>query len=164
MRVVRVPEACGGRAMSIRSSDGMEQPLLSNRDYRAVFEASPDAMLIVDPGGLIRDLNPQALTMFGWSREEMEGSGVEMLVPDASRSRHERYRQHYADEPRPRPMGQGLELQALRKDGTTFPVEISLSPGELASGPETRDLHDPRHLGVATDAVAVPNQGDGGRG
>lgn len=114
----------------------MEPPLLSDRDYRAVFEASPDAMLIVDPGGLIRELNPQALTMFGWSREEMEGSGVEMLVPDASRTRHERHRHHYAEAPRPRPMGQGLELQALRKDGTTFPVEISLSPGKLASGPE----------------------------
>ena len=110
--------------------------MLSDRDYRAVFEASPDAMLIVDPGGLIRDLNPQALTMFGWSREEMEGSGVELLVPDASRGRHEQHRLHYAGEPRPRPMGQGLELQALRKDGTTFPVEISLSPGKLASGPE----------------------------
>ena len=114
----------------------MEQPLLSDRDYRAVFEASPDAMLIVDPDGLIRDLNPQALTMFGWRREEMEGSGVEMLVPAASRTRHERHRLGYAEAPRPRPMGQGLELQALRKDGTTFPVEISLSPGELASGPE----------------------------
>ena len=131
-----MPAPPGSRAMPIRTSDGMEQPLLSDRDYRAVFEASPDAMLIVDPGGLIRDLNPQALTMFGWRREEMEGSGVEMLVPAASRTRHEGHRLGYADAPRPRPMGQGLELQALRKDGTTFPVEISLSPGELGSGPE----------------------------
>ena len=109
---------------------------LTDRDYRAVFEATPDAMLIVDAGGVIRDLNPQALTMFGWSREEMEGSGVEMLVPGASRTRHERHRERYAEAPRPRPMGQGLELQALRKDGTTFPVEIGLSPGKLASVPE----------------------------
>ena len=131
-----VPEPRGGRAMSICSSDAMEQPLLSDRDYRAVFEAAPDAMLIVDSGGVIRDLNPQALTMFGWSREEMEGSGVERLVPAASRTRHEQHRLGYAEAPRPRPMGQGLELQALRKDGTTFPVEISLSPGKLAPGPE----------------------------
>ena len=110
--------------------------LLTDRDYRAVFEASPDAMLIVDSGGLIRDLNPQALTMFGWSREEMEGSSVERLVPAASRSRHEQHRLNYAEAARPRPMGQGMELQALRKDGTTFPVEISLSPGKLASRPE----------------------------
>ena len=110
--------------------------VLTDRDYRAVFEASPDAMLIVDPEGVIRDLNPQALTMFGWRRGEMKGSGVEMLIPAASRSRHELHRRRYGEAPRPRPMGQGLELQALRKDGTTFPVEISLSPGKLASGPE----------------------------
>lgn len=122
--------------MSIGSNDGMELPLLSDRDYRAVFEASPDAMLIVDSSGVIRELNPQALSMFGWSREEMQGSGVERLVPAASRSRHERHRLRYAEAPRPRPMGQGLELQAVRKDGTTFPVEISLSPGKLATGLE----------------------------
>ena len=110
--------------------------MLTDRDYRAVFEASPDAMLIVDSSGVIRDLNPQALSMFGWSREEMVGSGVERLVPAASRGRHERHRRRYAEAPRPRPMGQGLELQAVRRDGTAFPVEISLSPGKLASGLE----------------------------
>ena len=103
--------------------------MLRDRDYRAVFEASPDAMLVVDSEGVIRDLNRQALSVFGWSREEMEGSGVERLVPAAIRSRHERHRLSYAEEPRARPMGEGLELQALRKDGTTFPAEISLSPG-----------------------------------
>ena len=110
--------------------------MLTDRDYRAVFEASPDAMLIVDSSGVIRDLNPQALSMFGWSREEMEGSGVERLVPAARRSRHEQHRLRYSQAPLPRPMGQGLELQAVRKDGTTFAVEISLSPGNLASGRE----------------------------
>ena len=110
--------------------------MLTDRDYRAVFEASPDAMLIVDSEGVIRDLNPQALAMFGWSRREMEGLGVERLVPAAIRHRHKRHRLRYAEAPRPRPMGQGLELQAVRKDGTAFPVEISLSPGRLASGPE----------------------------
>ena len=108
--------------------------VLADRDYRTVFEASPDAILIVDSDGVIRDLNSQALGMFGWSREEMEGSRVERLIPAAGRSRHERHRRHYAEAPRVRPMGQGLELLALRKDGTTIPVEISLSPGTLASG------------------------------
>jgi len=108
--------------------------LLTDRDYRAVFEASPDAMLIVDWEGMIRDLNPQAVAMFGWSREEMEGSPVERLVPVASRSRHRQHRDNYVRSPRPRPMGQGLELLAVRKDGTNFPVEISLSPSKLASG------------------------------
>ncbi len=110
--------------------------MLTDRDYRAVFEASPDAMLIVDSDGAILDLNPQALSMFGWTREEMEGSPVERLVPAGSRVRHQEHRRHYAEAPRPRPMGQGIELLAVRKDGTTFPVEISLSPGKLASGRE----------------------------
>ena len=110
--------------------------VLTDRDYRAVFEASPDATLIVDAKGVIRDVNPQARTMFGWSREEMEGSRVERLIPAGSRSRHEQHRLRYGEAPRARPMGQGLELSALRRDGATIPVEISLSPGELASGEE----------------------------
>ena len=110
--------------------------MLTDWDYKAVFEASPDAMLVVDSEGVIREVNPRALSMFGWSRKEMEGSGVERLVPPASRSRHEEHRLSYAEAPRPRPMGQGLELEAVRKDGTAFPVEISLNPGKLATGPE----------------------------
>ena len=110
--------------------------MLSDRDYRAVFETSPDATLIVDSEGVIRDVNPQALAMSGWSREEIEGSRVERLIPAASRRRHERHRRRYGEAPRARPMGQGLELSALHRDGATIPVEISLSPGKLASGEE----------------------------
>ncbi len=110
--------------------------MLTERDYRVVFEASPDAMLIVDSKGTIQDFNPQAVAMFGWSREELDGSPVERLVPEASRGRHERHRRHYGEAPRARPMGQGIELLALRRDGATIPVEISLSPGRLASGRE----------------------------
>ena len=110
--------------------------MLTERGYQEVFEAAPDAMLIVDADGVIRDLNPRAVALFGWERSEMEGQAVERLIPSAIRARHEAHRRHYAEAPRARPMGQGLELEALRKDGTTFPVEISLSPGRLALGPE----------------------------
>ena len=101
-----------------------------------MFEASPDAMLIVDSNGVIRDANSHALEVFGWSREEMRGFQVERLIPAASRSRHEQHRRRYGEAPQARPMGQGLELSALRRDGATIPVEISLSPGQLASGEE----------------------------
>ena len=121
--------------MSIPHCDGTEPGVLTQRDYTAVFEASPDAMLVVDSNGMIRDLNRRALEMFGWSREEMEGSPVERLVPAASRGRHRLHRKRYGEAPRPRPMGEGLELLAVRKDGTTIPVEISLSPSNLAAGP-----------------------------
>ena len=110
--------------------------MLRPRDYTAVFDASPDAMLVVDADGVIRDLNRQAVEMFGWSRGELEGSDVERLIPDASRSRHRRHRRRYGESPKPRPMGEGLELEALRKDGTTIPVEISLSPSRLGPGQE----------------------------
>ena len=109
--------------------------MLTQRDYTAVFDASPDAMLVVDSQGVIRDLNRQAVAMFGWSREEMVGCPVERLVPAASRGRHQLHRQGYSEAPHPRPMGEGLELLAVRSDDTTIPVEISLSPSNLDSGP-----------------------------
>lgn len=108
--------------------------MLTQRDHAAVFEASPDAMLVVDVHGVIRDLNRQAIAMFGWSREEIEGSPVERLVPAVARSRHVGHRRHYGQAPHSRPMGRGLELQALHRDGTTIPVEISLSPSQLGPG------------------------------
>ena len=114
--------------------DETEPDLLKQGDYTAVFEASPDAMLVVDPEGVIRDLNRQAVAMFGWSREEIEGSPVERLVPAASRDLHRSHRRRYAEVPRPRPMGRGLELKAVRKDGSTIPVEISLAPSNLGAG------------------------------
>ena len=107
--------------------------MLSDLDYRAVFEASPDAILIVDCHGVIRDVNPQAAAMFGWRREEMEGSRLEQLVPAAS-LRHPLHPQCCGEVPSSGPTGQGLELLAVRKDGTTIPVEIGLSPSSLESG------------------------------
>ncbi|MCY3546681.1 MAG: PAS domain S-box protein, partial [Gemmatimonadetes bacterium] len=110
--------------------------MLTDRDYRAVFEALPDATLVVDAEGVIRDLNPSALLMFGWSHEEVEGSPVEMLIPAARHGRHEPDRLRCVEASSRRPMGQGRELWAVRRDGGTFPVEISQSPGNLTSAPE----------------------------
>lgn len=127
-------KATSAGARRLGPKDREELDLLDQRDYTAVFEASPDAMLVIDAHGRIQDLNRQALAMFGYDRDEIEGSPVERLVPEASRDRHRSHRQRYSEAPRPRPMGQELELQALRKDGTSIPVEISLSPSTLASG------------------------------
>lgn len=96
--------------------------------YRSVFRAAPDGILLVDPGGRIRDLNPKAEELFGWEREELVGEPVEVLVPEGVRGAHVRHRERYHDDPRPRPMGIGMELRGRRRDGTDFPVEISLSP------------------------------------
>lgn len=97
-------------------------------EYRAVFEASPDGILVVDEQGRIRDLNPQAEELFGYGRAELVGEPVETLVPEGARSVHTREREAYVRNPEPRPMGIGMELTGLRKDGREFPVEISLSP------------------------------------
>jgi two-component system CheB/CheR fusion protein len=98
------------------------------RTFRALLEAAPDAMVIVDARGLIVLVNSQTERLFGYDRSELLGQPVEILIPDALRSRHHAHRREYSREPRPRTMGEGLELAALRKDGSTFPVDIALGP------------------------------------
>ena len=100
--------------------------------FRGLFESSPDATLTVAANGTIGMVNAQAERMFGYSADEMVGQPVEMLVPAAARGAHPRRRAGYFADPQPRPMGGGLDLSAVRKDGTQFRVEISLSalPGE----------------------------------
>lgn len=102
--------------------------------YRAVFEASPDGVLVVGEEGTVRHVNPAAEELFGYTRAEMVGEPVEMLVPEQHRTGHVRHRERYHEHPRQRPMGIGLELRGLRKDGSEVPVEISLSP--LTAGDE----------------------------
>lgn len=102
--------------------------MLTQDEYRAVFEASPDGIMIVDTKGVIRDLNPQIESLFGFAREELLGEPVEMLMPEAFREGHHHHRERYIRNPHARPMGAELELSARRRDGTVFPVEISLSP------------------------------------
>jgi PAS domain S-box-containing protein len=96
--------------------------------FRRLLEAAPDAILEVDVEGQMVLTNQVAETMFGYSREELLGMNVESLVPAAMRGKHHDHRASYAASPQTRPMGEGLELKAQRKDGSLFPVEIRLSP------------------------------------
>lgn len=96
--------------------------------FRRLLEAAPDAILEVSADGRITLANAAAERLFGYSRSELIGQSIELLVPSDKRSVHTRYRAGYAENPRVRPMGPGLELEAQRKDGTLLPVEISLSP------------------------------------
>jgi protein-histidine pros-kinase len=102
--------------------------------FKHLLELAPDAMIIIDERGKIAIVNRQAEEMFGYSRREMLGQSVEMLLPDRLRRVHVGHRTGYALEPRLRPMGQGQDLLARRKDGSEFPVEISLSPVKSDSG------------------------------
>jgi len=102
--------------------------------FRNVLESAPDAMIIIDHFGKITVVNGQAERMFGYSRSELLGQEVEMLLPEEKRERHISHRAGYAADPQLRPMGSDLELKGRRKDGHEFPVEISLSPFSSASG------------------------------
>jgi PAS domain S-box-containing protein len=96
--------------------------------FRMLVETAPAAVVITDEKGRIADLNAQTLTMFGYQREELVGQSVELLLPERLKTIHEEHRADYAKQPHPRPMGLGMELFGRRKDGTEFPVEISLGP------------------------------------
>jgi PAS domain S-box-containing protein len=96
--------------------------------FRDLLEAAPDAIIEVDRQGRIVLLNAVTEKLFGYTREELLGKNVDLLVPDAARERHSAHRADYGANPQTRPMGHGITLLARRKDGGEFPVEISLSP------------------------------------
>ena len=144
-----------------RDPSGEPQAVLeTNRDitlrkieankFRNLLESAPDATVIVDRFGRIEIVNAQTEKLFGYSRNEMIGQPVEMLIPDRFRSTHTVDRERFTRSPHARAMGIGLDLHGLRKNGTEFPVEVSLSP--LATGEGTlisssiRDVTERRRM------------------
>jgi PAS domain S-box-containing protein len=97
----------------------------------ALFDSAPDAQIVTDTTGKIVMANRQTVTVFGYSQQELLGQPVEVLVPPKLRTDHIQHRAGYITAPHPRPMGIGMELKGIRKDGTELPLEVSLSPIDI---------------------------------
>ena len=138
--------------------------------FAALLESAPDAIVLVDHGGLIRLVNRRTEDLFGYQRSELLGETVEKLVPARLRMRHLMHRAAFASDPQTREMGADLELYARRKDGSEFPVEISLSPITDEDGRRVitiiRDVSERRRaearfrvlLESAPDAILLVNE------
>src|SRR6266853_5688863 len=122
--------------------------------FEQLFEFSPDAIVVTDSDGRITNANAQVDRFFGYTRAELLGQPIEVLVPERFRRTHPARRKEYTDQARVRPMGVGLELYGRRKDGSEFPVDIMLGPVEAAEGrivlSVIRDLTEKR---VAEEAL-----------
>jgi PAS domain S-box-containing protein len=121
-----------------------------NVPFRALIDAAPDGLVVCDQNGTLVLVNAEAERMFGYAHDELPGKALEVLIPEHVRPRHQHHLASYTAAPRLRPMGSNLDLRGCRKDGTEFPVEISLSPFETDRGvliiAGVRDVTDRRHL------------------
>jgi PAS domain S-box-containing protein len=106
----------------------------SEKLLETLFESAPDALILVSASGEIQRANAQAEAMFGYTREELLGQTVDILLPVGSRAAHPLHRFSFIREGLTRSMGAGLDLYGLRKDGTEFPIDIMLSPVESPQG------------------------------
>ena len=125
-----VPGGSGAPARDAARQSELAETLLS----RTLMEAIPDAIVAVNHEGVILQINSQTESLFGYTREELIGQRIETLVPDRQREQHRHHFSGFTDKPKTRRMGAGLDLKGRRRDGSEFPVEISLSPVSLADG------------------------------
>jgi len=133
-RWVQRKDPHGNPSGILESNRDMTRSKEEEQKFRNLLESAPDAIVIVDQKGLIQLINAPTEKLFGYTRAELIGAPVETLVPQRFRGQHSSHREGYAPSPQPRSMGAGLDLQGRRKDGTEFPVEISLRPLETADG------------------------------
>ena len=106
----------------------------SEERFRRVVESAPNAIVMIGPTGLIEMVNAETERVFGYTRNELLGKPVEMLVPERHRPKHPGLRTSFFADPKSRPMGAGRDLHGLRRDGSEFPVEIGLNPIQTEEG------------------------------
>jgi PAS domain S-box-containing protein len=165
-RAFPVRDAAGEVVRIAGVAEDVTERARGERRFRALVEAAPDAMVIVDRVGQIVQVNGQTERLFGYDRSELLSEPIETLMPERYRQRHEGHRRDFLAAPRLRPMGAGFDLFARRKDGVEFPVEISLSPLETDDGPVVsaaiRDITEvraaQRQLARHRDALEAANR------
>ncbi len=142
---------------SASSTVAMAPPAASTDLLRNIVEMAPDAIVVIGTQGRILLVNRQTEAMFGYSREDLLGQTLELLVPTRLRQAHVQHRARYGAAPRTRPMGVGLELYGRRTDGSEFPVEISLAHLQTMSDhlviASVRDMTERKHLEQALHAA-----------
>jgi len=141
----------------VRAERMLEQHAVDRR-FRALLDTAPDAIVVVAEGGSITFANGQAEAVFGYSREELFGQQISNLIPERFRQRHDMHLSEFFKNPASRPMGSGVELFGLRKDGSELPIEVSLSPLKNDAGMTTvsaavRDISERKRLEAATKLV-----------
>lgn len=172
--VVPLPSAAAGQARPGRTQQKRQQrtggprgrpgsPAITRAVLRKLIDALDDGVVLADDDGILALVNRRLEDMFGYGHAELAGHSVDSLLPTDLRAAHRGHRAAYVQKPRARPMGEGVRLVGLRKDGTTFPVQVSLSPIPTATGNLTlavvRDVTEIRQredlLDLARAAVAA---------
>ena len=159
--VSQCPQVSGTEGES-RWTIAANREVLRSVDAVWLLESAPDAMVLVDRHGRIAVVNTQTERLFGYGREELVGEPVEKLMPERFRNGHLAHRSRYSLAPHTRPMGAGLELFGLHRDGHEFSIEISLAPLETVDGVlistairDVTDLKRTKELGMAAGLVRM---------